>query len=158
MPAAGGEQTYCYAAILQDWLIPVVAAKDGAAFGGGEAEVQKALAQRYWGVVQDFLPLLSGTAFDGRTVGFSDGQALYEAFEKGEVGGMLTGQENYDALLLCLHSLCPKKAIALKRKPRHLHYKQKKICYLSVFPILITKGIKRVESGGRGVWICAGGT
>ncbi len=100
MPAAGGEQTYCYAAILQDWLIPVVAAKDGAAFGGGEAEVQKALAQRYWGVVQDFLPLLSGTAFDGRTVGFSDGQALYEAFEKGEVGGMLTGQENYDALLL----------------------------------------------------------
>ena len=100
MPTAGGEQTYCYAAILQDWLIPVVAAKDGAAFGGGEAEVQKALAQRYWGVVQDFLPLLSGTAFDGRTVGFSDGQALYEAFEKGEGGGMLTGQENYDALLL----------------------------------------------------------
>ncbi len=96
MPTAAGEQTYCYAAILQDWLIPVVAAKDGAAFGGGEAEVQKALAQRYWGVVQDFLPLLSGTAFDGRTVGFSDGQALYEAFEKGEVGGMLTGQENYD--------------------------------------------------------------
>ncbi len=100
MPAAGGEQTYCYAAILQDWLIPVVAAKDGAVFGGGEEEVQKALAQRYWGVVQDFLPLLSGTAFDGRTVGFPDGQALYEAYGKGEVGGMLTGQENYDALLL----------------------------------------------------------
>ena len=100
MPVTGGEQTYSYAAILQDWLIPIVTAKDGAAFGGGEEEVQKALAQRYWGVEQDFLPLLSGTAFDGRTVGFSDGQALYVACEPGEVGGMLTGQENYDALLL----------------------------------------------------------
>ncbi|MDE7325540.1 MAG: hypothetical protein K2N63_04530, partial [Lachnospiraceae bacterium] len=100
MPFIGGGQAYCFAATGMDWLVPVVPAADKEVFCVGEEEVRTALTQRYWGVVQDFLPLLSGTEFDGHTVGFSDGKALYEAMQRGEISGMLIGQESYDALLL----------------------------------------------------------
>lgn len=97
VPFAG--QTYCFAGGCQsDLLVPAVPALEEGQLGGaaGQAEI----ARRYWGVVQELMPLLSGTVFDGHVVGFLDEETLLHAMEQGEIGGMLLAQGSLDAMAL----------------------------------------------------------
>lgn len=101
MPFAGDGQPYCFADVYaKDWLVPVIPAADAGQFSGKESTWAQAVAHRYWGVAQEFMPLLAGTAFDGHVVGFADEKTLYEAMRAGEVGGMLITRGSFDALLL----------------------------------------------------------
>ncbi len=94
MPFAGSGQAYCYVGMYTDSLIPVIPQEDAGQFR------QEMIAERYWGVVQEWMPLLSGTVFDGHVVGFSDEKALYEAMGAKEIGGMLMMEGSLDALVL----------------------------------------------------------
>ncbi|MDE7212901.1 MAG: hypothetical protein K2O03_15855 [Lachnospiraceae bacterium] len=94
MPFAGSGQANCYVGMYTDRLVPVIPQEDAGSFR------QEMIADRYWGVVQEWMPLLSGTVFDGHVVGFSDEKALYEAMCAGEIGGMLMMEGSLDALVL----------------------------------------------------------
>lgn len=79
-------------------IVPVIPEEeaDSAEAVQGEGEI----ARRYWGAVSELMPLFAGTAFDGHTVEFSDEEALYQAMNRKEIGGMLISKESFDAMLL----------------------------------------------------------
>lgn len=94
MPFAKSGQAYCFAGTYTERLVPVIPQKDAGQFR------QEMIAGCYWGVVQELMPILSGSAFDGHVVGFSDERTLYGAMREGEIGGMLMTEGSFDALLL----------------------------------------------------------
>lgn len=104
MPFLGDGQAYCFAGEeSQDALVMVVRAGEARLFSEKDPDCgikQEAIAQRYWGVVQEFVPLLLGTVFDGHVVGFPDEKKLLDAMQAGEISGMLLGRGSFDALLL----------------------------------------------------------
>lgn len=78
---------------------------------------QEEIARRYWGAVSELMPLFNDTAFDGHTVEFSDEEALYQAIEEGEIGGMLIAKESFDAMLLseeCAYTMVEEIAFPVK--------------------------------------------
>ena len=99
VPLVGGSQAYCFAGTCRtDRLVPAVPAFEAGQFSGEAG--QGKVVQRYWGVVQELLPLLAGTVFDGHVVGFPDEETLLGAMGAGEIGGMLFLQGSLDAMAL----------------------------------------------------------
>ncbi len=86
----------------RQWIVPVIPVEEVDLAGGLQREGmgQEEIARRYWGAVQELMPLFDGTAFDGHTVEFVDDETLCQAIKEGEIGGMLIARESFDAMLL----------------------------------------------------------